>query len=40
MNELMQTVLENPAARGQAAISVAASQAAADFGPWATADQL
>lgn len=34
MNELLQAVLENPKVRGQKAISLAAGQAAADFGPW------
>lgn len=36
MNQLLQAVLENPAARGSGAITLAATQAAADFGPWAT----
>ena len=36
MNELLQTVLDNPAARGEQAISLAAAQSAAEFGPWGT----
>lgn len=34
MNELLQEILENPAARGSKAIDLAASQTAAEFGPW------
>ncbi|HEY1064088.1 MAG TPA: hypothetical protein VGE30_02195 [Candidatus Saccharimonadales bacterium] len=34
MSQLLQAVLENPEARGPAAISVAANQAAEDFAPW------
>lgn len=34
MSQLLQAVLENPDARGSAAISVAASQASQDFAPW------
>lgn len=36
MNDLLQAVLEDPAVRGPEAITIAASQAAADFGPWST----
>jgi hypothetical protein len=36
MSQLLQAVLENPAVRGSAAITVAASQAAEDFAPWGT----
>jgi len=36
MNDLLQTVLENPAARSTEAITVAASQAASEFAPWGT----
>jgi hypothetical protein len=34
MSDVLQTVLENPAARSTEAITVAASQAAAEFAPW------
>ena len=36
MNELLQAVLNNPSVRGDQAISLAASQSAAEFGPWGT----
>lgn len=38
MNQLMQAVLENPAVRSDQAVSVAATQAAAAFEPWATSE--
>lgn len=38
MSQLLQAVLENPAARGAGTITLAATQAAAEFGPWATVE--
>lgn len=38
MKQLLQSVLQDPATRGDKAVNVAASQAAAEFGPWATVE--
>lgn len=38
MSELLQAVLENPAARSGSALELAASKVAAQMGPWASLD--
>ncbi|CAN5145662.1 hypothetical protein BH09PAT3_BH09PAT3_0820 [soil metagenome] len=40
MNELLQAVLEDPTVRGSKAITIAAGQAATDFGPWASESEM
>ena len=40
MNELLQLVLNDASARGDQAISLAATKSAAEFGPWSSVTDM